>query len=97
MSGFVPPERINAARRAIAVGMAAASDLNDELTIIISASEEALAALEDGHPARAPLRMISAATQRCAWKTAGLLNYGVSRGVQPVMGARMERLILEAI
>lgn len=78
--------------RACAVAAAAAHDLNDELTIIFSSVCDSLSALESGHPARALLLDARSASQRCAWKTYGLLNYSAREGVQPVR-TTLERLL----
>lgn len=68
-----------AATRALAVSMAAASDINDELTTILNSDD---------------LAEIRAAARRAAWKTDGLLQYAVRRGGQAV-NVPMEKLIPE--
>ncbi|MBZ5625306.1 MAG: hypothetical protein LAQ69_42385 [Acidobacteriia bacterium] len=85
-------ERLVKADRACAVAAAAAHDLNDELTVILSSVTSSILALEPGHPARPLLLDIRNAAQRCAWKTCGLLNYSARRGVQPV-AATLESLL----
>jgi hypothetical protein len=88
-------ERLTQADRICAIASAAAHDMNDELTIILSGVEWSMDYLEPGHPARPLLRDILQAAERCVWKTSGLLNYGFRRGVHPTP-IPMERLILEA-
>ena len=83
------------ALRALAVASAAAHDLNDELTIIVSTTSLALGTLESTHPARTLLLELQDEAQRCAWKTSGLLNYAARRGTRPI-NAPMERLIVES-
>ena len=87
-------ERLTQADRVTAIASAAAHDLNDELTIILNGATLSIEQLEPGHPARPLLRHIQWAAQRCVWKTTGLLNYGVRRGLKPVP-IPMERLMLE--
>jgi len=72
------------AKRPYAVAVAAAHDLNDELTVILSSVKSSIQTLEEGHPARPFLLDLQGAAQRCAWKAAGLLNYGARNGVHPV-------------
>lgn len=74
-------ERITQADRACAVAAAAAHDLNDELTVILSSVGGSLETLEPGHPARSLLLEARRAVQRSAWKTASLLNYSARQGV----------------
>jgi hypothetical protein len=88
-------ERLTHADRACAVAAAAAHDLNDELTIIVSTTSCSLETLEPGHPARPLLLELQRAAQRCVWKTSGLLNYGARRCARPV-NVPMERLILQS-
>jgi hypothetical protein len=80
------------ADRACAVAAAAAHDLNDELTVILSSVVSSILVLEPGHPARPLLFDLQSAAQRCAWKASGLLNYGARHGVQPV-AANLESLL----
>lgn len=51
----------------------AARAFNDELTVILSAVELAIAALPEGHPARVPLIDIEGAALRCVPISASLL------------------------
>lgn len=79
--------------RAVAVMSAAASDLNDELTIIMNC-----AAIELDHAdadARPNLVELRGAAQRCIWKAAGMANYAARRGARQRTAMAMERLILE--
>jgi hypothetical protein len=85
-------ERLLKADRVCAVAAAAAHDLNDELTVILSSVTSSILALEAGHPARLFLFDLQSAAQRCAWKTSGLLNYSARHGAQPVAGT-MESLL----
>jgi len=85
-------ERLLKADRAAAVAAAAAHDLNDELTVILSSVTGSIEALEPGHPARSLLLDLQSAAQRCAWKASGLLNYGARCGARPVP-TPMEALI----
>ena len=71
---------------------AAAHDLNDELTVILSSVTDSIETLEPGHPARPLLLDLQSAAQRCAWKTSSLLNYSARQGAQPV-SAPLERLL----
>ena len=85
-------ERLAKNDRACAVAAAAAHDLNNELTVILSSVTNSILELEPGHPARPLLLEAQSAAQRCAWKAAGLLNYSARRGVRP-SPAVMESLI----
>lgn len=85
-------ERLVKADRACAVAAAAAHDLNDELTVILSSVTSSILTLEPGHPARPLLFDLRSAAQRCAWKASGLLNYSARHGVQPV-AAPLESLL----
>jgi hypothetical protein len=87
-------ERLTNADRACAVAAAAARDLNDEFTIIVNSVSESMLTLEPGHPARLYLADIQSATQRCAWKVSGLLNFSARYGVRPVR-APMERVLAQ--
>lgn len=80
--------------RAVAVAAAAAHDLNDELTVILSSVTASLRALEPQHPARRLLLDLQGAAQRCAWKASSLLNYTARRGARP-SAATFERLIAD--
>jgi hypothetical protein len=77
-------ERLTRNDRASAVAAAAAHDLNDEITIILNSARLSMQLLEPGHPARLPLYDLSAATQRCVWKTTTLLNFAAQQGACPV-------------
>jgi hypothetical protein len=85
-------ERLVRTESACAVAAAAAHDLNDELTVILSSVTSSILTLEPGHPARPLLFDLRSAAQRCAWKTYGLLNYGARHGVRPV-AAPLETLL----
>jgi hypothetical protein len=87
-------ERLTQADRVCAVAAAAAHDLNEELTIILNGAALSIEMLEPDHPARPLLSDVRSAAERSVWKTSGLLNYGIRRGVRPVP-IPMERLILE--
>jgi hypothetical protein len=85
-------ERLTKADHAYAVAAAAAHDVNDDLTVILSSVSSSIETLEPGHPARPHLLDLQDAAQRCARTTSSLLAYSLSRGVHP--GAmRLERLI----
>ena len=77
-------ERLTRADRACAVAAAAAHDLNDELTVILSSIVGSLERLEPGHPARTLLFEARSAVQRCAWKTSSLLNFSARNGARRV-------------
>jgi signal transduction histidine kinase len=85
-------ERITQADRACAVAAAAAHDLNNELTVILSGVAGSLATLEPGHPARPLLCEARSAVQRCAWKTSSLLTFSARHGARR-SAAPMEVLI----
>jgi hypothetical protein len=86
-------ERLTSNDRVSAVASAAAHDMNEELTIILNGIATSIQELEPGHPARPLMREAQWAAERCVWKTSGLLNYGMRRGVRPVPFP-MERVIL---
>ena len=86
---------MDAALRVRAVAMAAASDLNDELTIIVNCAAEVLLEVEVDHPARALLIELRAAAARCTWKASGLLNYAARGGGLRATAASMERMMQE--
>ena len=77
-------EHLNRADRACALAAAAAHDLNDELTVILSSVCGAMEELESNHPARLLLVEARCSAQRCAWKASGLLNFSARRGMAPV-------------
>lgn len=87
-------EPLTKADRICAVAAAAAHDLNDELTVILSSVTASLRALEPGHPAHGLLLDLRSAAQRCACKASGLLNFSARRGVRP-SAATFERLAEE--
>jgi hypothetical protein len=74
------------------VAAAAAHDLNEELTVILSSVTASIGCLAPGHPARPLLLDLQSAAQRCAWKASGLLNFTARRGARP-SAASMERLV----
>lgn len=54
------------------------------MTIILNSAWASLQLLEPGHPARLFLYDLSAATQRCVWKTSAMLNFSTRNGVYPL-------------
>lgn len=82
------------AKRACAVAAAAAHDFNNELTVILSSTSDALLLIKPPHPARELLLDIQAAAQRCVWKASGLLNFSARVNPGPVR-ASFEYLIDE--
>ena len=74
---------LSRADRICAVSAAAAHDLNDELTVIVSAAAVSLQQLPVDHPCRGLLRDIREAANRCAWKSTGLLHFAARNGVRP--------------
>ena len=88
-------ERLTRADRVCAVAAAAAHDLNDELTVILSCVTTSLRAIAPDHPARPMLLDLQSAAQRCAWKASGLLNFSARSGAR-ASSAALERLIDEA-
>jgi hypothetical protein len=85
-------ERLTQADRACAVAAAAAHDLNDELTVILSSVGSSLEILEPGHPARRLLFEARNAVQRCAWKTSSMLTFSARHGARRA-ATKMEVLI----
>ncbi len=85
-------ERILKADRACAIAAAAAHDLNDELTVILTSVRNSMLMLEPGHPARPMMLDLQGAAQRCAWTASTLLNYSARRGVVPAP-TPFERLV----
>ena len=65
------------------VAAAAAHDINDELTVILSSVDRSIEEIEPGHPAYELLLELRSAAQRCAWKASGLLNYSARHGLRP--------------
>jgi len=87
-------ERLTPADRICAVAAAAAHDLNDELTVILSSVTASLGALDPDHPARELLLDLRSAAQRCAWTASGLLNFSARKGARP-SAATLDRLVAE--
>jgi hypothetical protein len=85
-------ERLVNADRVCAIAAAAAHDMNNELTVILSSVTSSILALEAGHPARPLLFDIQSAAQRCAWKASALLKFSSRHGAQPV-AATLESLL----
>ncbi len=77
--------------RALNIAARTASEINDELTTLLSAL--ALIAPADA-AAGMELTVIRSAAQRCAWKTSALLQYVTRHGGRAV-NATAARLILE--
>ncbi len=76
-------ERLSRSDRICAVAAAAAHDLNDELTVILTSVSASIGRLPPDHAARPLLLDLQSAAQRCAWKASGLLNFAARRGVSP--------------
>lgn len=74
-----------------AVAMAGAHDINNELTIMLNAAAEILSMTEPGDPMRLLVYDMTAAMQRCAWKTSAMLNAGIRYGY-PVQAMPVELL-----
>jgi len=87
-------EHLNRTDRACAVTAAAAHDLNNELTVILSGVCGTLADLGPNHPSRHLLLQARAAAQRCAWRASSLLNFSARRGIMPVRDS-LDHLIAE--
>jgi hypothetical protein len=85
-------EPLSRADRICAVAAAAAHDLNEELTVILSSITNSLRTLEPEHPARTALLDLQSAAQRCAWKSSGLLNFSARKGARP-SASTMESLL----
>jgi hypothetical protein len=77
-------ERLTKADQVCTVAVAAAHDLNNELTVILNSVAVSILALEPGHPARYPLLDLQRAAERCARKASGLLSFGARNGARPV-------------
>jgi hypothetical protein len=82
--------------RVCAIAAAAAHDLNEELTVILTSVHHTIRRLAPDHPARPMLLDLQGAAQRCAWKASGLLNFTARRGARP-SAACMERLVEEEL
>jgi C4-dicarboxylate-specific signal transduction histidine kinase len=80
---------------AYAVAAAAAHDLNDDLTVILSSVSDSIHALEPGHPARPYLLDLQEAAERCTRTTSGLLAYSFREGRQN-RAVSLEALIVAA-
>jgi hypothetical protein len=76
-------ERLQRLDRASAIAAAAAQDLNDHLTVILSSVTSLLVAMEPGHPARLPLVDLERAALRCATTASRLLKFSARRGARP--------------
>ncbi len=87
-------EPLTRADRICAVAAAAAHDLNDDLTVILSSVTTSIRALPPDHPARPTLLDLQSAAQRCAWTASGLLNFSARKGARP-SAATFERLTAE--
>jgi hypothetical protein len=61
-----------------------AQDFNNELTVILSTAQRAVATLEPGHPARVDLSDLQMAARRCARKCNKALSFSAAHGVGPV-------------
>jgi hypothetical protein len=85
-------ERVVRTDRAYAVAGAAARDLNNELTVILSSVSDLLESFDEGDPAHIRLLDLQGAAQRCVWKAAGLLEFSARRGLRP-SAAPLESLI----
>ena len=87
-------ERLTRADRICAVAAAAAHDLNDELTVILSSVTSSIRAVAPDDPVHPMLLDLQSAAQRCAWKASGLLNFSARSGAR-ASAATLERLIEE--
>ena len=87
-------ERVLRTDRAYAVAGAAARDLNNELTVILSTVSDLLESSDESDPAHIRLLDLQGAAQRCVWKAAGLLQFSARRGLRP-SAAPLESLIGE--
>ncbi len=85
-------ERLTKADRAGALAAAAAQDLNDELTVILSSISASIPTLEPGHPARPFLLEVGSAARRCASIAAAVLSFSARHGFRP-SPATAERLV----
>lgn len=87
-------EMKSVADRTLAVSAAAAHDMNNDLTVILSGLALALPLVSSDDPARPYLLEVRAAAQRCAWKASDLLNYSARNGARGSKST-LERLIEE--
>ena len=78
--------------RAYIVASAAARELNDELTVLLSSLDRVVGQLEKEHPALETIAEMQGSLQRCAWKASELLEYASRRGVPPI-GVSLERIL----
>jgi signal transduction histidine kinase len=85
-------ERLTKIERSGAVAAAAAHDINNELTVILSTVTDSIEKLGLTHPARPLLLELRSSAQRCAWMTSDLLNYSARHGVRPT-SERLENLL----
>jgi hypothetical protein len=76
-------ETIPKLTRAHVVAAAAAHELNNELTVILSSVTRSIEEIEPDHPAHALLLELRSAAQRCAWRASVLLNYSARHGLRP--------------
>jgi len=71
-------------RRAQQIAVSAAADLNDELTIILTALREPAEQIPTGCSSRALVAEALGSAQRCAWLAHSLLSYNQRRGLRGV-------------
>jgi hypothetical protein len=77
-------ERLVSGDRSCALAAAAmAQDFNNELTVILSTAERAIAFLDPGHPARVDLADLQRAARRCARKCNRALTFSAAQGIAP--------------
>jgi len=76
-------EAPNKPDRASAVAAAAAHELNDELTVILSSISNILESVGPEHQATKLLQEVQAAAQRCAWRARTILNFTKRQGTRP--------------
>lgn len=74
---------LSGSERICVVAAAAASEVNDELTIILCSAEAAIAELPFGHPVRRMVIDIQTAGTRAASTASGLLRYSARNGGRP--------------
>lgn len=77
-------EHLSESNRACAVAAAAAHELNNELTVILSSVTSALELIDERDEAHLLLVDLRAAAQRCVWKASGLLNFSARHNSRPV-------------
>jgi hypothetical protein len=71
-------------RVCVLAAAAMAQDFNNELTVILSTAQRAIASLDPGHPARVDLSDLQRAARRCARKCSKALSFSASHGIGPV-------------